>query len=210
MGDIKTRADFESDKAGIDSNTISAGEDNLFIIISALVSLRYYYANIISNNEIESILLIDEFDATLHPSLQFKLLDLFRQYSASYKIQVIFTTHSLSSVEYALKKKDNIIYLIDNITSVIKMDSPDIYKIKIEMRCRRWTNMPNTYSLLRYPGGKTKFYTYVRDILECNGLLGETYIEPFAGGAGLALKLLLNNDVKRIVINDFDPAIYCF
>ena len=31
--------------------------------------------------------------------------------------------------------------------------------------------MPNTYSPLRYPGGKTKFYGYVRDILECNDLL---------------------------------------
>lgn len=40
--------------------------------------------------------------------------------------------------------------------------------------------------------------------------MGETYIEPFAGGSGLALKLLLNNDVKRIVINDLDPAIYAF
>lgn len=80
MGDIKTRADFESDKAGIDSNTISAGEDNLFIIISALVSLKYYFENITSTNEIESVLLIDEFDATLHPSLQFKLLDIFRTY----------------------------------------------------------------------------------------------------------------------------------
>lgn len=131
MGDIKTRADFESDKKGIDSNTISAGEDNLFIIISALVSLRYYYENITSHNEIESVLLIDEFDATLHPSLQFKLLDIFRVYSDAYKIQVVFTTHSLSTVEYALQKKDNVIYLIDNITSVIKMDSPDIYKIKM-------------------------------------------------------------------------------
>ena len=134
MGDIKTRADFESDKAGIDSNTISAGEDNLFIIISALVSLHYYYENIVSNNEVESILLIDEFDATLHPSLQFKLLDLFRNYSTNFKIQVIFTTHSLSSVEYALKKKDNVIYFIDNITSVIKMESPDIYKIRMYLQ----------------------------------------------------------------------------
>ncbi len=40
--------------------------------------------------------------------------------------------------------------------------------------------------------------------------MGETYIEPFAGGAGLALKLLLNNDVRKIVINDFDFAIYSF
>ena len=70
--------------------------------------------------------------------------------------------------------------------------------------------MPNTDSPLRYPGGKTKFYSYVRALLECNDLLGETYIEPFAGGAGLALKLLLNDYVSRIVINDLDPAIYSF
>lgn len=131
MGDIKTRADFNSDIAGIDSNTISAGEDNLFIIVSALVSLRYYYESITSNNEVESILLIDEYDATLHPSLQFKLLDIFRSYSAQYKIQIIFTSHSLSTIEYALQKKDTVTYLIDNITSVVKMDSPDIYKIKM-------------------------------------------------------------------------------
>ena len=59
--------------------------------------------------------------------------------------------------------------------------------------------MPATYSPLRYPGGKTKFYTYVKELLECNNLIGETYMEPFAGGAGLALKLLLKNDVSRIV-----------
>lgn len=70
--------------------------------------------------------------------------------------------------------------------------------------------MPSTYSPLRYPGGKTKFYSYVKELLKINNLLDETYIEPFAGGAGLALKLLLNDDVKRIIINDFDPAIYCF
>ena len=43
--------------------------------------------------------------------------------------------------------------------------------------------MPATYSPLRYPGGKTKFYTYVKELLECNNLIGETYMEPFAGGA---------------------------
>lgn len=70
--------------------------------------------------------------------------------------------------------------------------------------------MSSTYSPLRYPGGKSKFYPYVRTLLECNNLLGETYIEPFAGGAGLALELLFHDDVKRIVINDLDPAIYSF
>ncbi len=70
--------------------------------------------------------------------------------------------------------------------------------------------MPVNFSPLRYPGGKTKLYTYVKSILEENNLIGQTYIEPFAGGSGLALKLLLNGDVKRIVLNDYDPAIYSF
>jgi len=63
---------------------------------------------------------------------------------------------------------------------------------------------------LRYPGGKTQLYAYVKEISLCNNLLGQAYIEPFAGGAGLAVKLLLNGDMKRIVINDLDPSIYCF
>jgi DNA adenine methylase len=65
-------------------------------------------------------------------------------------------------------------------------------------------------SPLRYPGGKAKNYAFVRDILYANALVNETYVEPFAGGAGLALKLLLCGDVKRIVLNDLDPAVYAF
>ncbi len=69
--------------------------------------------------------------------------------------------------------------------------------------------MPITYTPLRYPGGKTKLYDTIKRIIDENDLHG-TYIEPFAGGAGLALKLLFNGDVNRIVINDSDPAIYAF
>lgn len=130
MGDIKVRADFNSDIEGIDSNTISSGEDNLFIIITALISLKYYFESIVSKNEVESVLLIDEFDATIHPSLQEKLLKIFRRFSVNYKIQIVITTHSLSTVEASLKNKDNVIYLIDNVTNVIIMEDPDIYKIK--------------------------------------------------------------------------------
>ena len=131
MGDIKIRHDFVTDKLGIDSNTISAGEDNLLMLLTAVVSLRYYYESIESTNEVESVLLVDEFDATLHPSYQFKLLQLFREYAHNYKIQIVFTTHSLSLLEVALKNKDNVFYLRDDITDVQKMDDPDIYKIKM-------------------------------------------------------------------------------
>lgn len=71
-------------------------------------------------------------------------------------------------------------------------------------------NMIDTPSPLRYPGGKTILYKKIKNILEKNNLIECTYMEPFSGGAGLALKLLMNNDVKRIVINDLDFAIYSF
>ena len=71
-------------------------------------------------------------------------------------------------------------------------------------------NKIDTPSPLRYPGGKTILYKKIKNILEKNNLIECTYMEPFSGGAGLALKLLMNNDVKRIVINDLDFAIYSF
>ena len=66
------------------------------------------------------------------------------------------------------------------------------------------------YSPLRYPGGKAKLAPYIKLIInEADGQI-DTYIEPFAGGAGVALDLLLNGTVKNIVINDYDKAIYSF
>jgi predicted ATP-binding protein involved in virulence len=133
IGDIKIRSEFSSQYSGIDSNTISAGEDNLFIIITALVSLRYYFDNITSTKDIESILLIDEIDATLHPAFQVKLLDILSDFSQKYKIQIVFTTHSLYLLEEALNRKINVIYLRDNIDSVDPMEDIDIYKIRMSL-----------------------------------------------------------------------------
>lgn len=61
---------------------------------------------------------------------------------------------------------------------------------------------------LRYPGGKTKTYKYIKYLLQLNNC--NHYIEPYAGGAGVAIKLLLNGDVKKITINDYDKSIYSF
>ena len=43
-----------------------------------------------------------------------------------------------------------------------------------------------------------------------NHLRRVTYIEPFAGGAGAALALLISGNVEEVVINDLDPAISAF
>ncbi len=65
-------------------------------------------------------------------------------------------------------------------------------------------------SPLRYPGGKAKIAKKVHNIIENNNLIGGTYIEPFAGGSGVALYLLSNDYMDRIVMNDYDRSIYAF
>lgn len=64
------------------------------------------------------------------------------------------------------------------------------------------------YSPLRYPGGKSKLAPFVKLLIEQTEIEHPIYIEPFAGGAGIALKLLFSGIVDEIVINDFDKAIY--
>jgi DNA adenine methylase len=68
--------------------------------------------------------------------------------------------------------------------------------------------IPVTDSPLRYPGGKTQMKKFIVDLLKQNSLEGSTYVEPFAGGAGLAISLLYHNIVKKIHINDLDIRIY--
>jgi DNA adenine methylase len=65
-------------------------------------------------------------------------------------------------------------------------------------------------SPLRYPGGKSKLSRYIRDIIDKNKLNDGVYIEPFAGGAGLALNLLYNEYVSKIILNDLSKPIYSF
>lgn len=70
--------------------------------------------------------------------------------------------------------------------------------------------MSKYVSPLRYPGGKLKVVDYVKQLMEVNDLKGGTYIEPYAGGASVALSLLFSKYASRIKINDKDRAIYSF
>ena len=66
------------------------------------------------------------------------------------------------------------------------------------------------YSPLRYPGGKGKLFQFVKDLILHNGLDGGSYSEPYAGGASIALGLLIEDYVSEIHINDYDESIYSF
>ncbi|WP_260158023.1 DNA adenine methylase [Levilactobacillus brevis] len=75
------------------------------------------------------------------------------------------------------------------------------------MRKKKLSNFSNTP--LRYPGGKGKITRFVGNIINQNNL-HDTYVEPFAGGAGVAINLLLNGQVDNIIINDLDTSVFAF
>ncbi|MFC3117350.1 DNA adenine methylase [Cellvibrio fontiphilus] len=66
------------------------------------------------------------------------------------------------------------------------------------------------YSPLRYPGGKASFAPFIAGVMEANGLSKGHYLEPYAGGAGVALELLFHGHAAHIHINDIDPAVHAF
>jgi DNA adenine methylase len=66
------------------------------------------------------------------------------------------------------------------------------------------------YSPLRYPGGKGKVSDYFKQIFKENLLYDGVYVEPYAGGASVALSLLFNEYASKIIINDIDRSIYAF
>jgi DNA adenine methylase len=63
---------------------------------------------------------------------------------------------------------------------------------------------------LRYPGGKQKLTPFIREILLTNELTGGHYVEPYAGGAGVAMELLVDGLVEHVHLNDSSVPIYAF
>lgn len=63
---------------------------------------------------------------------------------------------------------------------------------------------------LRYPGGKQKLAPFIAELVDANNLVGGDYAEPYAGGAGVAVDLLLSGKVARIHLNDSHKAVYYF
>lgn len=69
-------------------------------------------------------------------------------------------------------------------------------------------SMPVTKSILRYPGGKTQLAKFVSNLITINKIKKPIYCEPFSGGSGVSMELLLTNKVDSVILNDLDPSIY--
>lgn len=53
-------------------------------------------------------------------------------------------------------------------------------------------------------------FDFLDATIEANGIEGCTYVEPYAGGAGAAINLLLSGKVSRIILNDADRCVWSF
>lgn len=65
-------------------------------------------------------------------------------------------------------------------------------------------------SPLRYPGSKRRLSEFVVALLKTNKLKPELFVEPFCGGASVALNLLGSGNVAKVGLLDKDPLISSF
>lgn len=83
----------------------SAGQDNLGKIVLALYSFKRLKEKF-PNDYKGGILAIDELDTTLFPASQIKILKSLMSYAGKLKVQIIFTTHSLTLIKEACKLQE--------------------------------------------------------------------------------------------------------
>ena len=99
---VKTTFALAGASARYNWQSISSGEDNLGAIFNRLLGFqRSFVADQATGN---GILCIDEFESSLHPVAQLRLLDYLYRWSARYKVQVVISTHSLHLIQHLYLK----------------------------------------------------------------------------------------------------------
>lgn len=78
------------------------------------------------------------------------------------------------------------------------------------MRAYQLKKLPRDTTPLRYPGGKGSLKYFLANVVDVNGLRGQSIVEPFCGGAGASIPLLLTGIVSKLYLNDANPAVAAF
>lgn len=128
-----------------DWNENSVGQDNLSKIILALFSFKRLKEKY-PNDYKGGILAIDELDATMYPASQKQLLKELRTYASKLKLQIFFTTHSLSLLESvddligecsqkeATKNQVRLVYLKRQDDNIIINDKATFHNITLNLQ----------------------------------------------------------------------------
>jgi len=106
----------------------SSGQDNLGQIMLAVDSFRLLQKNNPQKYN-GGLLLIDELEATLHPSAQNRLFDYLLKSAKKLNLQIVFTTHSLSLLDYICKKTEH--NKNENVEGNICLNDIELYYLSI-------------------------------------------------------------------------------
>lgn len=138
------------------ATTISAGQDNIGKILTAILSFKMLhekYQGIYKGG----LLFIDELDVTLYPAAQKKLLGKLLRFASDYKIQVIFTTHSPTIINELYQNKfvhdSKIIFLKETSGQVICEENLRMEQIEAKL----------DVSVVQKPLSQPKIRVYTED-----------------------------------------------
>lgn len=135
--DIKGKSTLAPNTKTYDSLTISSGQDSIGRIIMAVLSFRRLKEKYGEDYK-GGILFIDEIDATLFPAAQDILVKYLFKFSRDYKIQIIFTTHSLTIINKMLSKEYTndgmLVYLRKRSSGILKDINPPYELIENDLK----------------------------------------------------------------------------
>jgi possible prophage lp2 protein 4 len=128
----------------------SSGQDNLGQILTAVYSFEKLKFDMGTDYK-GGLLVIDELDAALHPAAQNRLLKFLKEKSQELDLQVVFTTHSLSLLEYIseIRERDSKVttyYLTKARGKVEHVENPTSRYLRNDL-----TQQMETVSLKRIP-----------------------------------------------------------
>lgn len=97
--------------------TISAGQDNIGTILTAVLSFKKL-KELFPSEYKGGLLFIDEIESTLYPAVQKKLIEKLIRYAKDYNLQIFCTTHSPTVIETALSNRCKYVTKINYLKSV--------------------------------------------------------------------------------------------
>jgi hypothetical protein len=95
--------------------------------------------------------------------------------------------------------------LFTNVVPLLPRNKPLIPMLKSDP-----SSSLSRYSTPYVTRRKQRLAPFILELMETNDLVGGDYAEPYAGGAGVAITLLLSGKVSHIHLNDRCKPVYAF
>ncbi len=180
-----------------DSHGLSAGQDNVSQILTAILSFKSLKSELGSLYS-GGILLIDEIEATLHPLAEEKLIECLYAYSSKLDLQIIVTTHSLEVLKLGIQTKykdcTEIIYLTKSRGSLTYLPKYSFGEICADMTATPFKKAyPQTFAICEDDEAKT----FLNTILPKN-LKSRVNILSAKLSAGSLNHIAASKDLKKI------------